>query len=506
VFILLLVSAPLYGANIQGLWSGSFQVADVTGGVEIRLTDADSQWRAEVQLQPNARLSGFPINNLKVRGRSVSWETRIIDGRQLWFRGWVEGGRLHGSVELLDGSPAVRGNWSAVRLTESAHTGTLPVPGGRYATGRMSFDWIDPDRTVMEAPLQKLKRELLVYVWYPSDNPRECSPAPYLPDVALMPMPVWPQAVLTIPGVNTHSCLGAPLSKREKQYPVLIFSPGDEVKTLGYSALQEDLASHGYVVIAIEHPYNAPIVVFPDGRIIRPLPPPTPLPAVSGEEERKRQYAQTLADLDYWAHDIAFVASQVQKLDSDLTWPFHGRLDTARIGAFGHSRGGLAVFRACQIDPTIRACVNIDGKYRVRPYPMSSPSEAPKQPFMWMRTPQEVFTDQELAQRGHSRDQFQSEVEIGKSILRAVAGGSWDAKIVQVGLDHDDFTDFRVLESGLSPETVATRKRTLEITNACLLAFFDITLRGKRKELTSRSLMRRFPEVDLSQYGHIASE
>ncbi|MDW5267712.1 MULTISPECIES: hypothetical protein [Acidobacteriaceae] len=223
IFILLLFSAPIYGASLQGLWSGGFKVADVTGGIEIQLNSADSHWSGEVRAQPNGRLTKLPIDTLKVRGHSVSFEVPILDGSHLNFRGHVQDGRLIGSVELLDGSSVVSGAWSTVQLPQIAQTGILPAPDGSYATGRMSFDWIDPDRIVIEAPLQKVKRELPIHVWYPSEKSRECSSAPYLPDLALMTMPVWPQASSTIPRVKTQTCLGSPLSKRERRYPVLIF-------------------------------------------------------------------------------------------------------------------------------------------------------------------------------------------------------------------------------------------------------------------------------------------
>lgn len=54
----------------------------------------------------------------------------------------------------------------------------------------------------------------------------------------------------------------------EPRYPVVLFSPGFGVTRLMYSAGARALASKGYAVVTIDHPYDAPIVEFPDGDVI----------------------------------------------------------------------------------------------------------------------------------------------------------------------------------------------------------------------------------------------
>ncbi len=49
---------------------------------------------------------------------------------------------------------------------------------------------------------------------------------------------------------------------------MLVFSPGFGETSLTYAAVLEDLASHGYVVFAVDHPHDAFCVVFPDGRAV----------------------------------------------------------------------------------------------------------------------------------------------------------------------------------------------------------------------------------------------
>jgi hypothetical protein len=47
--------------------------------------------------------------------------------------------------------------------------------------------------------------------------------------------------------------------------------------------------------------------------------------------------------------------------------PFAGHLDFSRVGAFGHSFGGMAAAHACQIDRRIKACLNQDGLAAMQP-------------------------------------------------------------------------------------------------------------------------------------------
>ncbi len=49
---------------------------------------------------------------------------------------------------------------------------------------------------------------------------------------------------------------------------MVLFSPGFGTERQLYTGLTEDLASHGFVVVAIDHPHDANIVTFPDGHSV----------------------------------------------------------------------------------------------------------------------------------------------------------------------------------------------------------------------------------------------
>src|SRR5437879_13361716 len=45
---------------------------------------------------------------------------------------------------------------------------TLPTPTGPFAVGRATYDWTDDTKLDTLAPVPGTKRELLVWIWYPS--------------------------------------------------------------------------------------------------------------------------------------------------------------------------------------------------------------------------------------------------------------------------------------------------------------------------------------------------
>src|SRR6266849_1559764 len=45
---------------------------------------------------------------------------------------------------------------------------TLPAPTGSFAVGRAIYDWTDDAKLDTLAPVPGTKRELLVWIWYPS--------------------------------------------------------------------------------------------------------------------------------------------------------------------------------------------------------------------------------------------------------------------------------------------------------------------------------------------------
>ena len=172
---------------------------------------------------------------------------------------------------------------------------TLPAPTGPHKTGRMSFHWKDDARAELETSAPDDKRELMVHLFYPADSNASGAGAPYVPDADAMRGPWNDGQMERIKAMRAFSRENAALPRGKARYPVVIFAPGGGMKALTYHVLLEDLASHGWVVAAIDPSYNARAVRFPDGRVLGNLQPAERgWPQPRNREENQRYYQERI--------------------------------------------------------------------------------------------------------------------------------------------------------------------------------------------------------------------
>lgn len=125
------------------------------------------------------------------------------------------------------------------------------------------------DRARREPQQAKHPRSLVIQLWYPTAATGR--PAAYLSlAVARFIAKSNGVAPALLEGVKLDATANAAPLQRRGGWPVVLFSPGFGVERGLYTSLTEDLASHGYVVVAIDHPYDAAIVEFPDGHVVIP--------------------------------------------------------------------------------------------------------------------------------------------------------------------------------------------------------------------------------------------
>jgi len=148
-----------------------------------------------------------------------------------------------------------------------------------------------------------------------------------------------------------------PLAADETLLPVLVFSHGLVGLRMQNSSALQELASWGYVVVALDHTDASAVTVFPDGE------------ARSFDMGRfdityidDAQYAREINDklFPVWVDDQRFVYDtlEIWMTDDPL---LRGRLDLTQIGSLGHSFGGATALEVCRIDMRCRAAVNLDG-------------------------------------------------------------------------------------------------------------------------------------------------
>ncbi|WJV46406.1 alpha/beta hydrolase family protein [Streptomyces flavofungini] len=236
----------------------------------------------------------------------------------------------------------------------------LPAPTGPHAVGTFSTRLVDRSRHDPWVTSQPY-RELMVGVWYPA---RATGGHPVAPYMAKGAAARWnaaaphgiPKDAVDWAGLRTHARQGAPLKRpagNGGRLPVLVYSAGaNDPRTWG-TALVEDLASRGYVVVTVDHTYESPGVEFPDGSVKTDKPLRDALAQTS--PEKLPQLMKKV--LDTRVADDKFVLDRLGALPHGL-----GRaVDRNRVGVFGHSAGGMAAAETMYEDKRVRAGVNLDG-------------------------------------------------------------------------------------------------------------------------------------------------
>ena len=136
---------------------------------------------------------------------------------------------------------------------------TLPAPTGPYGVGTFDFSITDESRRERYSPDRN--RELYVEVWYPADRVKLDGVPVRTLFQELYEGDYTRQSFLFgyLRHVSTHSHVQAPLAASSVgRFPVLLFNhalaPGF---TSQNQLLMEHLASHGYVILSIAHPYQS---------------------------------------------------------------------------------------------------------------------------------------------------------------------------------------------------------------------------------------------------------
>ncbi len=269
----------------------------------------------------------------------------------------------------------------------------LPAPGGPYPVGTTSFAATDTSRPETLSATPDARRELFVEVWYPAASIDEQD--------APSPNTLWQELyrgerdrvsffINYLRGIETHSYPNVPIDSSQGPYPVLLFNHGLQMFTAQNTMLMEHLASHGYVIFSIAHPYESIRVnlqeagtVLPDfimgldnfknamgwiektsGHIGVAV---DSIQHIQSREERAAimleavEAAPALNErVTVWVEDTRFVLDRVLSGETGHV-QLHDALDQSRIAVMGMSLGGAASSEFCKADARCKAGINIDG-------------------------------------------------------------------------------------------------------------------------------------------------
>jgi len=351
----------------------------------------------------------------------------------------------------------------------------LPRPTGPERIGTVSLHLVDRSRPDPWVPSERA-REIMVQLWYPAGDVRGHPRAPWVsPGVAERFNPPGSPVVLPV----THAYADAPV--QPGRHPVVLYSPGFGLERTASTALVEELASRGYLVVTIDHTHDAQLVEFPGGRIAtQAIPPPTG-PDDDGEQVINTARETRVADTRFTLDRLAAINRGHNPDEERRRLPrgLKGALDLARVGMFGHSLGGATAAETMYEDPRVRAGINMDGS-------LSGAVVAGG-----LRRPLALMSSE-----GHGR----ADDETWLAIWPRLRGPRYDLQLA--GSGHMSFTDFQTLlpQAGFPAEDLEpgygtiNGARSITVQRAYVLAFFDRYLRGGSGNLLAGP-SRRYPEM-----------
>lgn len=342
----------------------------------------------------------------------------------------------------------------------------LTKPEGDYAVGARIFRWVDLERDELITSDPHDKRNVVVQAWYPTETDAKGTHAVYMDGLDNLP-----EKIGISPGflfehfdkIDTYGLLNAPMSEEKKKWPVIIFLTGYGATRAVYTSLAAGLASYGYVVLMLDHPYEAALTTLSSGEVV------TTIENFSIDDPDRIKFMENRLDLR--VADVKFVLDQLAKRTSSAD-RFFASFDQDRLGIAGHSLGGASAALSMMQDARIKAAANVDGTlYGELPEPNGT------HPFL-------------LVESNKSDTNHYARYEQGNQLLFKQFGGGHRYEMTEA--DHYSFTDVPyflapparwlagwLLKIGQIPKQ--THTATVEILNA----FFSQFLNNKPIDLDS---------------------
>lgn len=368
----------------------------------------------------------------------------------------------------------------------------LEAPGGSYPIGTRELHWIDDSRAETYTQETSDRREVMIRLWYPADVPAGADQADYGFSETRLQLSSDTPFLYQIIGqsnqrVKSNSYANAPLSSEEDNYPVVVMSPGYGGSHFMYTTFAEELASQGYIVAGIQHPYFSLFPTqFPDGR------------EVGGMVDLGGAGDWALSESvieEILVKDVQFVLDQLEHMNQgEAQSPgeapdsgaleFTKRMDFSRLGMMGHSFGGTLSAQVMSVDSRVKAGINMDGfLYGKR---LTGGLDGP---FMYMTTGgTEQFEKLKLEENVWgdrnsfalpSRDEYvKMATEQAERHQLLLQNGGYDVVFPQA--NHYDFSDAALY----SPLVGSGNAHQLhDAVNGLIVAFFDRHLNGKDSPL-----------------------
>ena len=352
----------------------------------------------------------------------------------------------------------------------------LPVPvfpptSGPFPVGTRLYELKDESRRELYSGKEETRR-FMVQVWYPSEANPSTAKAPWMANAEIFApaitktinMPAFFLNHLVLAKVPAYK--ESEVIRTAQDLPVILFSHGWQGFNAQNTSQALELASHGYVVVAVQHTYGAVVTVFPDGTVA----PNNPTGLASDDTPTKEYEVIAHKLVDQWAGDLSFVLHFLDEQNNSAASAFHQKLDLSRVGAYGHSTGGGAAVQFCGTDPRCQALLGMDPFMRPVSYEVIDGGVTQPAFFMFSQR----WADDLDSRNNELFNRFYPHVQNPLGVVSIA------------GTNHYDFSDIPLL-SPLAPQLglkgPINGKRVTAIVNDYLLSFFNTTLRNQASAL-----------------------
>jgi hypothetical protein len=231
-------------------------------------------------------------------------------------------------------------------------THPFPQPSGEWQVGISELIW--------DAPSQS---GIIAKVWYPTDRDR-VTYSSYLGKIggnfsANIVVNLAFKLIfshLLLGHVKVPVSIDPALSQSQDSFPVILFSSGLGINFL-HTFYALEFASHGFIVVGINHPGLSVSTMIVDGSQIGMA------REISDGLARPDLLVSKIAVTQ--ANQISMVLDRVMEMNFTNNSFLHRQINTEKIFAVGHSIGGSASFVACGKDRRISKSVNLDGYFYI---------------------------------------------------------------------------------------------------------------------------------------------
>lgn len=342
-------------------------------------------------------------------------------------------------------------------------------PTGVYPVGTQLIHLVT-DRREPHLASTDARRELMIQVWYPAASATGTR-ARYR-----RPGETTPRSSYQIL-LQTPAFLHAPVAITGRRFPVVLFNHAWNGYRTQNTYEMTELASHGYVVVAIDHTYNCEAAVFPDGHVIACR----SLKSIDdfSQSSLEQQVRAGDEEVRIQAEDNSLVLDALERWNASSGNAFFNSLDLTRVAAIGHSFGGAVSIQAAIQEPRVKAAVNMDGwifgdfataglnKPMLLLYEDNSP------------VPESALDVKDTAIRDYNCMEALDREHVEQSLLNY---GGYEFFIH--GARHSDFTDSSLRPRlSYSKSGSVSKREVLQIVNAYTLAFLDYVLKSERSSL-----------------------